>query len=489
MTAAEDGEAGALGRIDTFPYRHRVGAVMTAPAVTTTADVTLAAATAEMRGRGVSSLLVVDDSGRPHGIFTERDVLTAIMAHGAEGLARPIGAHLSSPVHAVAADAFVYTAIARMDRLGIRHLAVTDGPGGRLVGVVSARALLRQRAGAALILGDEIAEARDGAALAAIHATLPALAEALRTEKLTALDVAQVISAVLRDLSARAAVLAEAAMAREGRGAAPARWCYLVLGSGGRGESLLSADQDNALIHAGTAADDAWYAELGRRAADLLNEAGIPYCRGKVMASESQWRGNLDDWTKRIAGWVDRPSAENMLNVDIFYDFRAVHGDYALAQELRRRAVVAAQSSPMFLALLAEQLTHRGVPLGLFGRILTEHGRADLKSGGTMPVVAGARVLALCSGTLGVATSERLAAAVADRKLNENDAGVLQEAFEILMELILEQQILDVDAGLAPSTRIEVKRLPAWRRRHLKSALVAAQMVDEAVHNALSAGG
>lgn len=488
MTGAEQSEAGALERIDTFPYRHRVGAVMTAPAATTTADVTLAAATAEMRGRGVSSLLVVDDSGRPHGILTERDVLTAIMAHGADALTRPVGAHLSSPVHGVAADAFVYTAIARMDRLDIRHLAVTDGPDGRLVGVVSARALLRQRAGAALILGDEIAEAPDGAALAAIHATLPALAQALRAEKLTPLDVAQVISAVLRDISARAAALAEAAMSREGRGAAPARWCYLVLGSGGRGESLLSADQDNALVHAGTAADDSWYAELGRRAADLLNEAGIPYCKGKVMASEPQWRGNLDDWTKRIAGWVDRPSAENLLSVDIFYDFCPVHGDFALAQKLRRRAVAAAQSSPMFLALLAEQLVNRGVPLGLFGRILTAQGRADLKRGGTMPVVAGARVLALRSGTLDVATGERLSAAVASRMLNENDAGVLQEAFETLMELILEQQILDVDAGRPPSARIEVKRLPAWRRRRLKSALVSVQMVDEAVHHALSAG-
>lgn len=488
MDAAPPLPPAASAPIDSFPYRTRVAEVMSAPPVTTEAGTPLADAAAQMRSRGIGSLLVVDDDGRPGGILTERDLLNAIVDHGGGALAQPVSAHMSKPVRSVPADGWVYVAIARMDRLGIRHLAVTDGPDGRLVGVISSRTLLRHRAGTALMLGDEIAEAPDGAALAAIQGRLPALVQALRVEKLPALEAAQLVSAVLRDISARAVVIAETAMIAEGHGPAPAPWCFLVLGSGGRGESLLAADQDNAIVQGGTPADDPWYAELGRRASDLLDQAGIPYCKGKVMASEPRWRGTLDEWTQRIAGWVDKPSARNLLSVDIFYDFRPVHGDFALAEELRRRALAAAASSPMFLALLAEQLADRGVPLGLFGRILTEAGRADLKRGGTMPIVAGARVLALRSGSRDLATSKRLAAAVAGRMLNENDAGVLQEAFETLMELILEQQLLDIASGLPPSARIEARRLPTWRRRRLKSTLVSVQMVDEAVHTALAAG-
>lgn len=477
-----------LERIDSFPYRRRVADIMSTPAITTPPDTALSDAVGRMRQRNVSSLLVVDEAGRPHGILTERDVLDALAEHGAAALSFPVASLMKSPVRSIASDAFVHVAIARMDRLGIRHLAVTDGPNGRLVGVVSARTLLRQRAGAALLLGDEVAEAEDAAALAAVHRRLPALAGALLDERLPAVEIAMLISAVLRDISARAAALAESAMAREGRGPAPVPWCYLVLGSGGRGESLLSADQDNAIVHAGAAADDPWFAELGRRASDLLDQAGIPYCNGKVMASEPSWRGNLDDWRRRITGWVERPSEENLLNVDIFYDFRPVHGHAALAEELRRHALAAARSSPPFLALLARQLEDFGPPVGFLGRIRTEGGRIDLKRGGTLPIVAGARVLALRCGTSALATGERLSAAVAAGLLNEADAGILQEAFGLMMELILEQQIVDIRAGGAPSSRVELKRLSPQRRRRLKAAFDAVATVDDAVRTGLTAG-
>jgi signal-transduction protein with cAMP-binding, CBS, and nucleotidyltransferase domain len=482
-------EAASPTPADSFPYRARVAEVMSAPAVTVEADLPLAEAAALMRGRGISSLMVTDDAGRPRGVLTERDLLTAIVDLGGTALHEPVSARMCAPVHGVTADSYVHVAIARMDRLRIRHLAVTDAPGGRLVGVVSARALLRHRAGSALMLGDEVAEAGDGAALAAAQARLPDLARALRDEGVDALEIARLVSAVLRDISARAAAIAEAAMVDAGHGPAPAPWCYLVLGSGGRGESLLSADQDNAIVHRATAADDPWYAELGRRASDLLDQAGIPYCKGKVMASNAAWRGSLDEWGERIAGWVERPTAENLLSVDIFYDFRPVHGDFALADELRGRAVAAARRSRMFLALLAEQLRDRGAPLGFFGRIVTEEGRVDLKRGGTLPIVAGARVLALRSGSAELATGARLAAAVADGTLNENDAGALQDAFATLMDLVLEQQLLDLAAGRPAGSRVEVRRLTARRRGGLKTALRAVSTVDYAVHGALSKAG
>ena len=65
-------------------------------------------------------------------------------------------------------------------------------------------------------------EARSGAEMARIRARLPALARSLLQEKLSVLDVAAVLSAVLRDISARAAELAAEKMIDEGRGHATA---------------------------------------------------------------------------------------------------------------------------------------------------------------------------------------------------------------------------------------------------------------------------
>ena len=202
-------------------------------------------------------------------------MLTAIAREGAAALARPIGDLMSRPVVAVPPEAFLHVALARMERHGLRHLAVTEPGSGKLLGLLSARALLKQRAAAALALGDDIAAAADVGALSAAYGRLPQLARGLLAEGLGASEIAQVISDALSDMTARAAALAAAAMEAEGRGPAPAPWAFLVLGSAGRGESLLAADQDNALVHGGDEDLDPWFAELGARSADLLNAAGL----------------------------------------------------------------------------------------------------------------------------------------------------------------------------------------------------------------------
>ena len=96
-----------------------------------------------------------------------------------------------------------------------------------------------------------------------------------------------------------------------------APWCVLLLGSGGRGESLLSADQDNAIVHAGSEEDDAWFAALGSHLADLLDEAGVRRCQGGIMAANAEWRGSVPAWRERVAGWLRRSAPEDLLHVDI----------------------------------------------------------------------------------------------------------------------------------------------------------------------------
>jgi CBS domain-containing protein len=475
-----------VARIDSYPYRHRVGEVMTSPAVTAPADLPLDAAARLMRARAVSSLLVVDAADRPIGIATERSLVARIAAAGAEALGEPLDRWMSAPVETVAPDQYLHVAIARMQRLGIRHLAVTDPASGKLVGVLSARALLKERAGAALLIGDEIAAAADGPEMAAIRQRLAALAKGLLAERMAADEVAALVSALLRETSRRAAELAERSLAAEGR-MAPAPWCYLVLGSGGRGESLLVPDQDNALVHAGAEAEDGWYAELGRRASDILDAAGVPYCKGKVMASEPACRHGLEGWRRQIEQWAEHPHEENLLSVDIFYDFQPVWGDRGLAERLRALAMPPARS-PLLLARLGADLELRGTLLWPFGLFRTENGRLDLKGGGTLPIVTAARFLALKLGETATATPARLATAEAGGLLNRSDREALLDALGLFMRLILEQQIEDLDRGVALSTRVDPKRLTAFERRHLKDALRLVAIVDVIVKNALVAG-
>ena len=202
---------------------------------------------------------------------------------------------MSKPLAAVPADAFVYRAIGRMSRLGVRHLGVVDETG-RVVGALSARDLLRLRAGEALSLGDEIdAGRRRARARRRLGEAAAASPPSLLAEEVPARDIAAVISRELGALTRQAAVIAEERMREAGHGEPPCRYAVAVLGSAGRGESLLAMDQDNALVFADGepgGAQDRWFEALGGHIADILHEVGVPYCKGGVMAKNPQWRGS-----------------------------------------------------------------------------------------------------------------------------------------------------------------------------------------------------
>lgn len=103
----------------------------------------LAAAAASMRSRGVGALVVMDDD-RLVGILTERDLLRA-MADGLDPRATPVSACMTARPQTVSVEDTSEGAARRMVDLGVRHLPVVED--GRVVGVISARDLLRDRRG------------------------------------------------------------------------------------------------------------------------------------------------------------------------------------------------------------------------------------------------------------------------------------------------------------------------------------------------------
>lgn len=473
----------ALSRIDPFPYQHRLAEVMTSPVETIDPAASCTQAAATLRRLKISSLLILDPEGRPAGIITERDLLNAVAELGAAALDLPVGQRMSGPLVCLPPDAFVFTALARMAHGGYRHMPVVDPVSGKAVGMVTAGAMLKLRAQGALVLAEDIGAARSAAELAAIQQRLPAIAGGLLQEGVGARQIAAVISAVLRDISGRAAELAGQSLEAEGR-PAPARWCYLVLGSGGRGESLLAADQDNALIHDFQSDDHPWFAELGKRASEILDQAGIPFCRGRVMAMHRHLRHNQAGWRAELALWIERLAPEALLNADIFYDFLPVAGDHALAAALRETATLLGQD-PGFIRALAGSSARRGSALNIFGRFREQDGRVDLKRGGLLPIVSGGRVLALRLGVTATATPERWRAAVEPGFVRREDFARIDDAHEMLLELILSQQIADLAAGRAPGTAVEVRRLLGLSRERLKQALKIVGEIDLILNHVL----
>jgi len=458
--------AAALARVDSFLYLRRLDEVMAVPARSIRPDGTLREAARMMTEHRIGALLVVGDDPRPAGIVTERDLLRATTDPHLDPDAAAVSSVMSTPVQSMHGEEILYRALGRMDRLGVRHLCVAD-PSGAAIGMVSQRDLLHHRASAAAELGDAVACANDGAALAIAHSRLPEVAAGLVNDGLAGDDAARVVSNEIRALTGRAAEIAAAALEREGHGPAPARWCMLVLGSGGRGESLLSADQDNALVHAGSEEDDGWFSALGSRVAELLDEAGVRRCSGGIMASNREWRSSLSEWRERVDGWLRRSRPEDLLHVDIFYDLLPVAGNLELGRDLHSEAVEAARGSPAFIALLAESVAAMSLPIGMLGRLRARDGRVDLKLGGLLPLVGIARTLALRIGSRARSTPERIQDAAAAGRVSPSDAATLVRIHRSLLTLVLRQQLEDLASGVSPSGRIASGRLVRSEQRSL----------------------
>jgi DNA polymerase-3 subunit epsilon/CBS domain-containing protein len=483
-------QSDALGAVDPYAYRHRISDIMSSPPLVLAGSATVREAIGTMVERKVSSLFIATHT-RPdapvgdYGIVTERDVMRRIASHGPAALDHLSGDVASRPLASIREGAFVYRAIGRMARLRIRHLAVRTEDG-RLAGIVSARDLLRLRAGAAVNLDDAIEEARTAGQLAAAWALLPGVAEALIAEDIDARQIAGVVSEELRAITRRAADIAQSSMAAEGLGPPPCAYAVLVLGSGGRSESLLAADQDNAIVFAEGAPDgpqDRWFAELGSRMATILDQAGIPLCKGGVMAKNPQWRGSVETWRSRVRDWVTRSRPQDLLNVDIFYDLRPVSGDVELAAALLDFAYGEAHRATAFAKLLGEQLGALGSPFAFLGNFQNEGGRIDLKKFGLFPIVSGARTLAIRHDIRGRSTRERLDGLVEKGIGAEADLRALPEAHALILRLTLAQQSRDLHSGVPVSNRVELARLGRDEAAALKAALKRVQSIPAMVRD------
>ena len=457
-------------RIDSFPYRYRVAELMSAPPLVIEAARPLSDALKLMVERGIGSLFLQrNGDATEHGIATERDILRALHKEGTGVLRKPIGQCARWPVVTVEGREFVYRAMATMTAKGIRHLGVT-GPAGELIGALSMRDLMRHRTDAAIFIGDRIETARSACDLGKVWSELTSVVRALAVEAVDPRDIAAVISRELRGLTRRACELAQEELAERGLGRAPAPFALLVLGSGGRGESLLAMDQDNAIVY-GRGAADSWFEAVGTPLSDILNEAGLVYCSCGVMASNPEWRMDIEQWRETVQSWINRSNPQDLLYCDIFFDAMAVHGDTELAETLRANAIELARESRLFLHLLGVNAADFRKVRGIFGGLKLEDGRVDLKMAGLMPIFSAARVAALRNGLPERSTRERLEALKSLDTVAPETIGNLLEAHRVLLGLVLGQQLRDIDEGLPLSNRVAPRELDDFDRQQLHWAL------------------
>lgn len=101
---------------------------------------TVREAVKEMTARRIGAAMVVDND-KLVGIFTERDVLTRVVAAERDAAATTLAEVMTANPDTIKASDAVVLALEIMNKRGYRHLPVVEGD--KLVGIVSIRDLYR----------------------------------------------------------------------------------------------------------------------------------------------------------------------------------------------------------------------------------------------------------------------------------------------------------------------------------------------------------
>lgn len=324
-----------------------------------------------------------------------------------------------------------------------------------------------------------IARAGDVAGLAARAADARCLAASLQRQEAGAALVTRMLSLLNDRIAARLLDLLA-----DGFRLPPAGWCWLGLGSEGRLEQTLGTDQDNGLVF--SASDDGEARQLrelflpfARAVNEGLAECGFPLCDGGVMAGNPRWCLSRAEWIENFSGWVRTPEPEALLNAAIFFDFRPLHGDSALAAELRHAVSDLTRGNEIFLRMMTVNALAAAPPLGRlrdFAIAPEAGGSIDLKKFGSRIFVDAVRILALGAGMAHTGTAERLRAVAGAGVVSAADADAWVHAFHAVQGIRLAVQSA---ADGVPGNLVDPSRLNDFDRRVLLEGLRQARTMQQ----------
>lgn len=458
------------------PVRHtfhsQIAAAIRRQPVTATPETTVREAVAQMAEARVGSIVVVEpESGRPIGIFTLRDLLHRVVAVSGDLDQMLMAVMSGGELLMVNWRSTLYQAALLMARHDVHHVIVVDATG-KTAGVVSQDDIQELQSGGGKAVADAIRGACEPGDLVAAAADIRRLGERMVMDGVAAEPLTQRLSSLNDHLTVRILELTAREIAPP---AVP--WCWLSFGSEGRFEQTLATDQDNGILFA-AGRDDAEAVRQGflpfaRAVNERLAACGFPLCKGNVMASNPALCLSLDEWRGKFFGWLQASHPQALLDATIYFDFRPLHGDEELAEELRAWVVRNVPEHTLFLRFMAENAVGVSPPLGLLRDFICDADHTlDLKISGGRLFVDVARIMALAGGHFETGTAERLRAVAAAGKLGGEDLGAIVDGFYFIQQLRLRQQLL----GLG--NRVDPRRLNELDRLILKAALKQAKKLQ-----------
>ncbi|GGG55799.1 DUF294 nucleotidyltransferase-like domain-containing protein [Paenibacillus radicis (ex Gao et al. 2016)] len=319
-----------------------------------------------------------------------------------------------------------------------------------------------------------------------VHEQMEALLWASPVEQFNE-QLNEVHDAVIR----RTIVIAEAEMARLGKGSPPVPYAYLLFGSGGREEQTLSSDQDSGIVYQDPVSDSAatqhYFQQLSELIVNMLQTNGYPPCEGNVLSNNPEWCMSITQWKQQLNGWFQEPAWESVRHLLIMADGRSVHGSTRLLDELKEHFFIDLLNHPIIVKRMLDNTMRHKVLLGIFGHLLKEQygedaGSLDIKYGAYIPMVNAIRLLAIQAGIRDTSTLLRIRRLVELEELPSPEAAAYEQAFRLVMRLRLMTTEHYENGLYGNNGKLPSRKLTKEMTEELKSALRLGKKLQRKVY-------
>lgn len=471
---------------DTLLYTTPVGSLATKGVISAFHDISIREAAEIMTKHEISSLVLIDSNAVPVGIITDRDLRKKVVAKGLN-VDSPVSTIMSVSLIKSDVKEYCFEALLKMIRYNIHHLLIVEE--GKLKGIITNHDLMMLQGTSPITIARDIENQYSIEGLTTLSSKVNSIIDLLIKEGAKAENISKVITEINDRIVKKVLDLAEKKF-----GPPPLPYCWIVFGSEGRKEQAFRTDQDNAIIFADpeSLSEDEevrqYFSLFSEFVRDALIKCGFPACTGNYMASNPKWRQPLTVWKSYFSSWIDTPKPEAILASVILFDFRPLHGDFSLAESLKKHLLESLKGQDMFLLQMAKMAVNVRPPLSFFKTFVVEKtgehkNQLNLKFKCLAPLINIVRLFALEKGISETSTVDRIRALQGIHDTVHQFGEEMLYAYEFMAMLRIHHQYKQVLSGAMPNNYINPHELTNLQKKTLKESCQLISKIQDMIEN------
>jgi len=412
---------------------------------------------AEIMTREKYSVIVVETrESQPLGVVTESDFKSRVVNQAIDNNTS-VFEIMSAPIISVREQSLVFETILLMNKSNIRHVAIKNIRN-EIKGVVSLDKLSNLQFDTHSMLVKEIKFAKSVYDLEVTYKHLPGLIKALINSGVNSESITRAITMVSDTITEKLIgfVISEL-------GEPPVKFAFISLGSEGRKEQTLKTDQDNAIVFEDVEKESfdevqSYFLQFSNLVCNWLNQVGYDFCLGEIMAKNPKWNQPLYSWKQQYKKWFTVANAQDIIEMNIFFDFRCIYGSKVLVDDLSSFVNQLSETHPEFFIYLAENAVNLKSQVNVFGKIVLKGGRNEKQEFDTkesMALISNyARIYALKNNIQETNTLVRLELLYQKKILHEETYNQISGGYKYLLQLRLKHQASLISMNKAPDNCI-----------------------------------